>query len=248
MSKSKKNKAVPPIADTSPHVHQRDKIKFELTIRDLKWTEKQKQFFELALSKENKIFFIEGPAGSSKTLVSMYCALKFLNDKRMSEILLVRSPVESADHSLGLMPGTLEDKYSLYLGPFMDKLEELLPLDQINKLKIDKRLVMAPINFCRGASYSAKCIIADETQNISLKEAQLLLTRISSFTKLFLCYDPEQSDLPKNKQGAMKKLTDAFGDEESRKMGIVHFKFDEEDIVRSELCKFIVKKFKTIEK
>ena len=61
--------------DTSQMVVQRDKIKDSLEIKDLVWTEKQKNFIEAALDKETKIMFVNGPAGSSKSILATYCAL-----------------------------------------------------------------------------------------------------------------------------------------------------------------------------
>ena len=52
-------------ADESAKVSQREKIKDSLSVRSLKWTEKQKQFIELATNKDTRIIFVNGPAGTS---------------------------------------------------------------------------------------------------------------------------------------------------------------------------------------
>jgi phosphate starvation-inducible PhoH-like protein len=126
--------------------------------------------------------------------------------------------------------------------PFADKLEELLPVDQIKRLKGDNRITNQPINFCRGLSFAAKVILMDEMQNATLSEFATLLTRIGKFTKMIICADPSQSDLPFNKQGAFEKIVELFSCEDSKRMGIHHFQFTEDDILRSELCRFVVKK------
>lgn len=230
------------IKDTSPKIYQRDKIDFELKIRELEWTEKQREFFNLIHNKDTKIIFISGPAGSSKTLIAVRAALQMLNDKKASDIICVRAAVESADSKLGYLPGDLQSKYDVYMMPFADKLEELLPIEQIKRLKGDNRITNQPINFCRGLSFSAKVILMDEMQNATLSEFGTLLTRIGQFTKMIICADPSQSDLPYNKQGAFEKIVELFSCDESKKMGIHHFHFTEDDILRSELCKFVVKK------
>jgi phosphate starvation-inducible protein PhoH len=71
------------------------------------------------------------------------------------------------------------------------------------------------------------------------------MSRIGEFSKVFLCGDPEQSDLPFGKSG-FSKVYDLFNNEESRENGIVCMELTEEDIVRSELCKFITHKFKEL--
>ena len=54
--------------------------------------------------------------------------------------------------------------------------------------------------------------------------------------------DPMQTDLKNGNRGGFVKLYDVFNNQESRDMGIHTFEFSEEDIVRSELTKFIVSK------
>lgn len=248
MSKKHPSKTVRQVEDTSPKVYQRDKIDFELKIRELNWTDKQKKFFDLIKNKEARIIFVSGPAGSSKTLIAVRAALQMLNDKKASDIICVRAAVESADSKLGYLPGDLQSKYDVYMMPFADKLEELLPIDQIKRLKNDNRITNHPINFCRGLSFAAKVILMDEMQNATLSEFGTLLTRIGKFTKMIICADPSQSDLPFNKQGAFEKIAQLFSCEESQKMGIHHFQFTEDDILRSELCKFVVKKITNYKK
>jgi hypothetical protein len=53
--------------DTSPYVFQREKINFDLTIKDLPWTDKQKLIISTFLDKKTKVLLLKGPAGTSKT-------------------------------------------------------------------------------------------------------------------------------------------------------------------------------------
>jgi len=71
--------------DKSPKIPQRTKIDFTLNIRGLDWTEKQKAFIDLALDKNTKIIFLSGPAGTSKSILAVYCALVLLNEKKISD-------------------------------------------------------------------------------------------------------------------------------------------------------------------
>ena len=87
--------------DKSPKVTQRGKLTAGLQIKDLKWTKKQQDFIKLALDKETRLIFVSGPAGSSKTLLSIYCSLCLIRDKKVSDIIYVRSPVESSDSKIG---------------------------------------------------------------------------------------------------------------------------------------------------
>ena len=92
-------------------------------IEDFKWTKKQKDFIKIALSKESKILFGKGPAGSSKTLLSVYCALHLLSEGKVSEIVYIRSAVESSDSRMGFLPGDADQKLHFYNLPFLHKME-----------------------------------------------------------------------------------------------------------------------------
>lgn len=148
--------------DNSPKVYQREKIDFELKIRELPWTEKQQALIALGADKNSRVIFLSGPAGSSKTTVAMRIGLELIQQKKVSDIVFVRAAVESADSKLGFLPGDINGKYEPYMGPFEDKLEELLPAGDVKRLKGENRLIYQPINFVRGASWTAKFIVIDE--------------------------------------------------------------------------------------
>jgi phosphate starvation-inducible protein PhoH and related proteins len=248
MKKTKKQAAaetLPEKKDTSPYVFQRDKISLDLNIRELPWTEKQKTIIELFLNKNTKALFLKGPAGTSKTLTAMYCGLQLLNKRRISDIILVRSAVESSDAKLGYLPGDIDMKISVYMTPFQDKFNELLCKSHIAALEKDNRLISCPISFARGLHFAAKFVCVDEMQNLSRKEILLILSRIGEYSKVFLCGDPDQSDLPSGKSG-FNEAYNLFDNEESRQQGIYCMEFTEEDIVRSEFCKFVAQKFKEL--
>jgi len=231
--------------DKSPKILQRDKFKEEIKIRELNWTDKQKAFIDIALNKDVKMMFISGPAGSSKTLLSIYCALQLIKDKKVSDIMYIRSPVESSDSKIGYLPGDADEKLKYYNLPFADKLEELLSKQYIEALNNQGRLQSHPLSFVRGMSWNCKAIILDEAQNCTQKEIVTLMTRVGEFSKCFVLADPDQSDLGNGKSGGFEKLQAIFGDEESKEKGIYSFHFTEDDIKRSDLVKFIVKKLKS---
>ena len=230
--------------DTSPKVHQNEKIKESVRIDERQLTPKQIELLNLLQNKTTKLVFISGPAGTAKTYTSILAGLTLLNHKRVSEIVYVRSIVESSDNKLGFLPGEMDEKMSPYIQPLIDKLEELLPKHDIDKLKKEERIHGFPINFLRGLSWNAKCIVADEAQNMTKKELITLITRVGEFSKLFICGDPDQSDI--NSKSGFVPTMNIFDDEESRNNGIYVYKFDEDDIVRSGLVKFILKKLKNV--
>ncbi len=237
---SKKNKK----RDTSPKIPQNDKLKDCIKINDRELTPKQVELLKTLRDKDTKMVFISGPAGTSKTFTSVLAGLHLINEKRVSEIIYVRSAVESSDSKLGFLPGEMDDKLSPYVQPLIDKLEELLQRSDIEKLKKEERIHGFPINFLRGLNWNAKVIVADEAQNMTKKELITLITRVGEFSKLYICGDPDQSDI--NGKSGFTQIMNIFDDEESKQNGIFLFKFDDDDIVRSGLVKFILKKLKSI--
>jgi phosphate starvation-inducible PhoH-like protein len=231
--------------DRSPYVAQRNKIDYELKIKELPWTEKQKAIIELFLHKKTKLMVLKGPAGTSKTILSMYLGLQLLNTKKVSDIVLVRSAVESSDSKLGYLPGDMMEKFGVYLAPFNEKFNELLEEQQIRRLEKDNRIAVCPINFARGLHFSVKFVCCDESQNLTPRELQTLFTRIGEFSKVIICGDPDQSDLPAGKSG-FNTVYNAFNNADAQAHGIYCVELGEEDIVRSELCKYVTHVFKSL--
>lgn len=206
---------------------------------------KTDKFNHLICSNDSKLIFVTGPSGVSKSLVSIYCGLKLLNNKRVGEILYTRPILESADSAskLGFLPGDRFLKTQPYLTVVEDKLEELLPPAQKNRIQKEDRIKFLEVNFARGLNIAAKYWIIDESQGFTEKEMITLLSRIAEASKVIVCADPMQSDLPVNKRGAFQKIFQLFSDDISKENGIHTFSFDKDDIKRSLLCKFIIEKF-----
>ena len=233
MSRRKKSSA-------SEKIISLNENKYKLYLKNFDLTEKQKLFLKIAFDKNTKMIFVSGPAGSSKTFVSIYAALQLFNMNMNQDVLDVRRIAESGEKNLGSLPGDVNEKFHPFMMPLQDKLEELLEKEQI-KMLIDENIIQcAPINYLRGASWANKLIIADESQNFTRKELVTLITRIGENSKYFICGDPMQSDI--NGKTGFAPIMEIFDNKESREKGIYTFKFTDEDIVRSEILKFIVNK------
>ncbi len=227
--------------DKSPAVFQRDKIGFELHIKERDdITPRQKELIDLILDKNTKVIFLSGPAGTSKTFISVLGGLKLLEKRAISDLLYIRSVVESASRSLGFLPGEQGDKMEPYMRPLQDKLEEMISHHDIERLKKEKRVEACPVNYLRGASFNAKFILVDEAQNLDTKEITTVITRLGMFSKIIIAGDPSQSDI--NGKSGFQGFFDWFNDEESRKNGIHCFSFTKEDIVRSGILKYIIER------
>jgi len=211
--------------------------------RKFKFTDKQQELLKLLLDEEIKVVFIAGPAGTSKTFMAVYAALNLIKDTE-KDILYVRTIIESAEKSIGALPGTINEKFQPYLIPLEDKINEIVETMDASRLKEDGRVSAIPVNFLRGSTLTDKIIIADEVQNFSAREITTLITRIGEGSKIFLCGDFMQPDL-KGRTG-FTEFFDVFSDKESEENGVYTFEFGEEDIKRSKILRFLIKKINTL--
>jgi phosphate starvation-inducible PhoH-like protein len=207
--------------------------------RAFKFSDKQKTFLELALSDKAKIIFLAGPAGTSKTYMSVYAALNLLAKDLEKEIIYVRSIAESAEKGLGSLPGEADHKFEPFVTPLWEKIDEMVLEHDAFWLKKSELLSAKPINYLRGASWTNKLIVADEAQNFSYKELVTLITRIGENSKIFICGDFMQSDI---KSSGFRQMFNLFNDEDSQNNGIYCYEFDNNDIYRSGILKYIILK------
>lgn len=197
-----------------------------------------KAFVEKAMDETSQILFCDGPAGSSKTYLAVYVALTMLRDKKIDEIVYIRSIVESATRKLGSLPGEVDEKFKPWSIPLIEKCDELVGKQITEMLFQSDYLKSIPVNFLRGATFTNNVVIVDESQNLEHSELVTILTRFGKNCKLFIIGDSLQSDIQKS---GFEKIMKAFDTDESNNNGIHAFHFTEEDITRSKLLKFIVK-------
>lgn len=226
--------------DKSPHVHQNKKISFDLKIRDLPWTEKQQEIIDAALIKKSRLTMVDGLWGSGKSIVAVYTCLQLLKQKKISNILYIRNIVQSGTGTLGWLGGDLETRLSPYMLPFQQKLDELLPPEQVDKLIKDGTVESQPVALLRGTSYNCYGIIIDEASCMSKEDIMLALSRVGNFSYVFLVGDNFQKDLHNS---GFKEIFDLFSDDESKENHVHTFELKEKmDIMRSELLRFIMEK------
>jgi len=208
--------------------------------RKHKLTTKQQTILQTILDEKTGIVIIDGPAGTSKTYLAIYAALQELNNRGTS-LLYLRSVVENSARRIGHLPGTLHEKFCPFTAPLYDKLEEFICAQDIQYLRENELIDAKPINYLRGADWRYKFVVIDEAQNMTKEELLTAMTRANEGTKIILCGDTMQLDI---KDSGFSEVCQKFADKQSLKMGIYQFSFDETDIVRSPLVRFIVTKFK----
>jgi len=209
------------------------------------FNEHHKAFVDKAFQDDSHIIFCDGPAGSSKTYCATYVALSLLKEKKIDEIIYIRSIVESATRKLGSLPGEVDEKFKPWSIPLVEKCDELVGKQMTNVLFDNEYLKCIPVNFLRGSTFQNSVVIVDEAQNLEHSELVTILTRYGRNCKLFVIGDSLQSDIHKS---GFKNIMEGFDTNESTNNGIHVFHFSEDDITRSKLLKFIVRVIATIKR
>ncbi|MFZ2319285.1 MAG: PhoH family protein, partial [Pseudomonas sp.] len=160
---------------------------------------------------EHDINFGIGPAGTGKTYLAVACAVDALEREQIRRILLVRPAVEAGE-KLGFLPGDLSQKIDPYLRPLYDALYEMLGFEQVAKL-IEKQVIeVAPLAYMRGRTLNNSFIILDESQNTTLEQMKMFLTRIGFGSTAVITGDITQVDLPRGTKSGLTHVIDVLRD------------------------------------
>ena len=199
-------------------------------------TENQQKLID---SLETKTCIIaRGFAGVGKTrVVTAYAARLFL--QRKIEKIIISRPNVSTGRTLGLLPGSSDDKLTPFCMPMISVLKEYLG-ESLYELALKRgQIVMQPIEYIRGQSFSNSFIIIDECQNLEIEEAKSIITRIGENSKIAFMGDTKQSDLKHN--NGLNFLVDGIMNNKEiySYSSVIDFTID--DVVRSDLCAAWVK-------
>ncbi|HME82594.1 MAG TPA: PhoH family protein [Candidatus Eremiobacteraceae bacterium] len=144
---------------------------------------------------ERTLVFAIGPAGTGKTFLAVVLALAALRAGRVQRIVLSRPAVEAGE-KLGFLPGDLQEKVDPYLRPLFDALGEILEPQAITRAVERGQIEVAPLAYMRGRTLADAFIVLDEAQNTTNEQMKMFLTRIGAGSRMLVCGDVTQIDLP----------------------------------------------------
>jgi phosphate starvation-inducible PhoH-like protein len=136
---------------------------------------------------------ITGRAGCGKSLVSAQTSLDFLFKKQFDKILVTRAAVE-VGHSLGFLPGSLNEKFNPYLEAFQENLVKCYDKVKIEDLIKDNKVEALPVQFIRGKTID-DVLVVEEAQNLTKAEMLAIITRLGKNGRIIINGDNEQKDI-----------------------------------------------------
>ena len=202
-------------------------------------TKSQEKVFEEY--KKGKNLFAYGAAGTGKTFIALYLALKDVLDQMTpyENVYIVRSLVSTRE--IGFLPGDHEDKSYLFQVPYKKMVKYMfqMPTDTdfemlYGKLKEQETMTFWSTSFIRGTTLDNSIVIVDECQNLNFHELDSIITRVGDNSKIIFCGDGVQTDLRNNHErsglGEFMKVI-------SMMESFASIEFTIDDIVRSGLVK-----------
>jgi phosphate starvation-inducible protein PhoH len=168
-------------------------------------TDNQKKLFDSYAEQKHLVAY--GCAGTGKTFITLYNALREVLDEKTpyEKIYLVRSLV--ATREIGFLPGSYDDKSDIYQIPYKNMVKYMfqMPSDAefemlYGNLKAQETIKFWSTSFLRGTTLDNSIIIVDEFQNANFHELCSIITRVGENSKIMFCGDATQSDLIKTNE------------------------------------------------
>ena len=209
-------------------------------------TSNQTKYFDAY--KDGKHIFAYGAAGTGKTFIALYNALKDVLSEftPYKKIYVIRSLV--ATREIGFLPGDAEDKSLLYQVPYKNMVKYMFQMpsdadfDMLwSNLKGQETVSFWSTSFIRGTTFDDAILLIDESQNLNFHELDSIITRVGDNCKILFCGDARQSDLVKTNE--RNGILDFMRILEQMEDSVSMIEFGIEDIIRSGLVKeYIIKK------
>ena len=234
------------IGMSAKQMRRKKPLNSEMMVDITPLTDNQKIFFDEY--NKGKNVFAYGAAGTGKTFVGLYLALRDVLDERTpyEKVYIVRSLV--ATREIGFLPGDHDDKAALYQIPYKNMVKYMFEMSSdadfemlYGNLKSQETISFWSTSFIRGTTLDNAIVLVDEMQNLNFHELDSIITRIGENSKIIFCGDATQSDLIKTQE--KNGIIDFMKIIRAMEYDFSTVEFGVDDIVRSGLVKnYIVTK------
>lgn len=180
------------------------------------------------------ITICSGLAGTGKTYIACGLAAEMLSENKIEKIVIARPLVECGQR-LGAFPGDLKEKTEPFMVCMLEVFGKFLPKTKMKKMKSDEIIEICPLEIMRGRTFHNSAIILDEAQNATRRQLKMFLTRFGTDSKVIICGDHTQTDLPHSEGNTMKWVLDRLDHEDIGKVFL-----GSEDVQRHGLIRYII--------
>lgn len=156
-------------------------------------TENQKLAVAL-LRKGVKILFLQGSAGTGKSMLAAWWAATLKKEKKVDKIYLVR-PAVVTGKSVGLLPGTEYEKLEPYFVQTLIHLEKFMGKGFMHYCVEHNEIELKSGEYLRGRSFEDAIVLVEEAQNFTDSDLEMVLTRLGKNCTFILTGDQKQNDL-----------------------------------------------------
>ena len=143
-----------------------------------------------------------GPAGTGKSFLALAAALQMINENLFDKIVVMKPLIPVGGKDIGALPGDKFDKISAWLGPIKDNIDQILGSKSLSANNMFEEMVrdgiieVEAMAFIQGRSIPRSIIILDEAENISPREARMVIERCGKDSKVILLGDLSQVENP----------------------------------------------------
>jgi PhoH-like ATPase len=166
----------------------------------------EQRFALEALANDNiPLVCLSGPAGSGKTLMAIAVGLEKVNLGQYDRIIVMKPMVAVGGKEIGFLPGSKLEKVSAWLGPIKDNIVQLTAFkgydgkfggNSFEDMVEEGIIEVEAMAFIQGRSIPNSFIILDEAENVSPKEARMVVERCGKNSKVILLGDMSQIENP----------------------------------------------------
>lgn len=155
--------------------------------------------------KSKTLSIVTGKAGSGKTLIACFSALRRLADKKIEKIVITRPTVSTEDN--GFLPGDISEKLDPWMSPIYGCIKTIVGPDIFEQMMAANLIEIVPLSFMRGRTFLETSIIVDEAQNMTHEQMLMVISRIGLHSKMVVCGDVKQIDLKYKKDSGLAFLS-----------------------------------------
>ena len=173
------------------------------TISGIKPRNAEQAFAIHSLVNENvSLVSINGVAGTGKTLLALASAIS--QRRNYKQIFVARPIVPLGNKDIGYLPGDINSKINPYMEPLWDNIKYIQnqykqtskEFKLLKNMIESEKLVIQPLAYIRGRSFSNIFFIVDEAQNLTPHEIKTIISRAGENTKIVFAGDINQIDTP----------------------------------------------------